>query len=775
MDHKQLLYLEEKCIQGYSPACTTTCPVHVDVKNFMAKVKAGDFDGALKILRKVLPFPGIIGRICDHPCQDVCKRREVGDAVSIAALEKACVQMSSTAPDKIFIQPKKDKRVAVVGGGLSGLTAAFDLSSKGYNVVLFESKDRLGGSIWDTPEEILPRKVIAEETAVLVDLGVEIRFNSTVGEVVSLPDLGRDFDAVYLGLGKISEHTFGLQLDQEGRLQIDPLTFSTGREGVFAGGGLRTSPGYSPVGSLSDGRRAARSIDRYLQNASLFAARENEGSYRTRLFTSTEGVELLPAVVPDNPIQGYTREEAILEAGRCLQCQCLECVKACKYLAHYKGYPRKYLRDINHNLKMVKGNHTANKMINSCSLCGLCQEVCPNDLNMGEVCKNSREIMVIKGKMPPSPHDFPLRDMQFSNGDGFALARHEPGKNGSSHLFFPGCQLSASAPEYVDKVYAYLREKMTGGVGLMLRCCGAPADWAGRKDLFREGRQEIVRLWSEMGKPVVILACSSCYQVFQNYLPEVEIVLLWEIIDRLGLPVVSAKDSPGKVAVLDACTTRHVKSVHESVRRILERLGYEVEELKYSREKTECCGYGGLMSFANPELAHQVIDRRIKESEADYVAYCAMCRDKFASRGKRTFHLLDLIYGADNMDLADREDPGYSQRHENRARLKGKLLREIWGEKVEEAQGFAAIRLDLADELKAIMENRLILVEDLQKVIDYAEKSGNKLYNQATGRYLAYYRPVSVTYWVEYSPRGENFKIHNAYSHRMQIVGEVKI
>jgi hypothetical protein len=218
-----------------------------------------------------------------------------------------------------------------------------------------------------------------------------------------------------------------------------------------------------------------------------------------------------------------------------------------------------------------------------------------------------------------------------------------------------------------------------------------------------------------------------------------------------------------------------VKSVHESVRRILERLGYEVEELKYSREKTECCGYGGLMSFANPELAHQVIDRRIKESEADYVAYCAMCRDKFASRGKRTFHLLDLIYGADNMDLADREDPGYSQRHENRARLKGKLLREIWGEKVEEAQGFAAIRLDLADELKAIMENRLILVEDLQKVIDYAEKSGNKLYNQATGRYLAYYRPVSVTYWVEYSPRGENFKIHNAYSHRMQIVGEVKI
>ena len=83
----------------------------------------------------------------------------------------------------------------------------------------------------------------------------------------------------------------------------------------------------------------------------------------------------------------------------------------------------------------------------------------------------------------------------------------------------------------------------------------------------------------------------------------------------------------------DACNTRQEKHVHDSVRRILGRLGYEVEELEYSREKTECCGYGGLMSFANPELVRKVIDRRIKESETDYVAYCAMCRDKFASRG----------------------------------------------------------------------------------------------------------------------------------------------
>jgi glutamate synthase (NADPH/NADH) small chain len=775
MDHKQLRELEEKCTQGLPPACTTTCPVHVDVKSFLAEMKAGRFDGAMKILRKALLFPGIISRICDHPCQAACKRREAGDAVSIAALEKTCVRMSSIPPERISILTKKDKRVAVAGGGLSGLTAAFDLATKGYSVVLFESKDRLGGSIWDIPEEILPRDVILEETAVVANLGVEIRFNATVGENLSLTDLCRDFDAVYLGAGRSSQDTFNLQTSREGRILIDPVTFSTSQEGVFAGGGLRTGREYSPVLSHSDGKRAAKSIDRYLQKVSLYASREDEGPYQSRLFTSTKGVEPLSAVVPADPVQGYTREEAIQEAGRCLQCECLECVKACEYLAHFKGYPRKYLRDINHNLKMVMGAHTANKMINSCSLCGLCEEICPNNLNMGEVCKNSREIMVKKGKMPPSPHDFPLRDMQFSNGEMFALARPEPGQESSKHLFFPGCQLSASSPEYIVKTYSDLRKKLTGGVGLMLRCCGAPADWAGRKEHFLEARQEIVRLWNEMGKPCFILACSSCYQVFQNHLPEIEIVSLWEVMDRLGLPDVSTgKAGAGKVAVHDACTTRQEKHVHDSVRRILGRLGYEVEELEYSREKTECCGYGGLMSFANPELVRKVIDRRIKESETDYVAYCAMCRDKFASRGKRTFHLLDLIYGGGNSHLAEKKDPGYSQRHENRARLKDKLLKEIWGEKVEKAQGFAAIKLDIDDELKAVMEERLILVEDVQRVIDYAERTGNKLYNKDTGHFMAYHRPVSVTYWVEYSPRGDGFAIHNAYSHRMQIVGEVE-
>lgn len=775
MDQKELRELEDRCIQECPPACVTACPVHVDVKLFLAEMKKGNFDGALKIFSRTVPFPGILGRICDHPCQDACRRREAGGAVSIGALEKACVQLSPALPVRVTPPPRKKEKIAVVGGGLSGLTAAFDLAGKGYGVTIFEAEGRLGGKLWEIPEEVLPRQVIKEEIGLLEKMGVEVRLNTTVGKDITLEDLGREFDAVYLGLGANPKDTLGLKLDQQGRIEVHPVTLATGHTGVFAGGGLRAG-GFkpSPVGAVSDGRRAAVSIDRYLQKVSLTAGREKEGPYQTRLYTSLEGVEPLPAVAAGDPVRGYTREEAIREAGRCLQCQCLECVKACEYLARFGSYPRRYVREVYNNESIVMGMHLANKLINSCSLCGLCQVICPNDFHMGEVCKKARESMVSRGKMPPSVHDFALRDMQFSNGEKFALARPDPGTAAGGSAFFPGCQLSASAPEYVEKVYAYLRERVPGGVGLVFRCCGAPADWAGRKDIFLQGREEILRLWKDMGEPRFILACSSCYQVFKTFMPEIEIISLWEIYDRLGLPQALPEGSPRTVAVHDACSTRHEEHIHKSVRSILKRLGYSVQELKCSGEKTGCCGYGGLMTFANPELAARVVDRRAGESGADYVAYCAMCRDRLAAGGKRALHLLDLIYG-DNYDrLACRKGPGYSQRHENRARLKRKMLKEVWGEEVEDKKGFETIELYIGDDIRELMENRLILVEDIQKVIDYAEKTGKKLFNADSKHYLACYRPVSVTYWVEYSPQGAGYKVYNAYSHRMQIIEEVK-
>jgi hypothetical protein len=174
------------------------------------------------------------------------------------------------------------------------------------------------------------------------------------------------------------------------------------------------------------------------------------------------------------------------------------------------------------------------------------------------------------------------------------------------------------------------------------------------------------------------------------------------------------------------------------------------------------------MSFADPDVAGEVRRRRVGADEADYLAYCAMCRDNFAKKGKRVFHLLDLLFGAKESTGAEK-GPGFSERQENRARLKKSLLKELWGETLAEAEN--GIDLIISEEVRELLEERMILEADLKAVIDRAEHSGDKFKNTARDTYIAYARPVSVTYWVEYSREGARFRVHNAYSHRLRIDG----
>jgi len=769
LEQKGLRQLEDQCIQEQAPPCQAACPVHVDVRGMIAEIVREDFAAALRIYRKAVPFPGIFGRICSQPCRDVCKRTEAGSAICIAALERASVTFGAGTPAHHAVLPPRGKRVAIVGAGLSGISAAFDLARKGYATVIWEAEARLGGSILNLPEQALSREVVEDELAVLNAVGVEVRPGTRVGRDISLEQLRQEYDCVYLGVGAGSVETFGLDPGAGARIRVEPLTLATSQTGVFAGGSLlRPAERRSPILSLSDGRRAAISMDRYLQKVSLSAARINEGPYVTRLYTTTKGIAPLPAVSMADPRAGYTREESIREARRCIQCQCLECVKVCEYLHHYEGYPKKYLRTIYNNLSIVQGNRQANQFINSCSLCNLCGEVCPTGLNMGPIFQESRQKMVLQERMPPSAHDFALRDMEFSNGDKFVLARNQPGTVNSEWLFFPGCQLSASAPAHVEKTYSFLCEMLSGGVGLMLRCCGAPADWAGRSDLFQTSLAEVQVTHEQMGRPRVVVACSSCYRVFKTHLPGVEVVSLWRLFVERGLPETAGRLPAGVVSIHDACATRYEPVLHHSVRGILQRLGWHIEELALSRAQTECCGYGGLMWLANPALARDVVRRRIAESPNDYLAYCVMCRDLFAAQGKRTWHILDLIWGGDAA-RPDLKGPGYSQRHENRTRLKRRLLQEVWGEEMESHERPSAIRVTMSADVLELLETRLILMEDVQQVIDHAERTGRKLLSQDNHHWLAHYRPGEVTYWVEYTREGDQYVVHRAYSHRMKL------
>jgi glutamate synthase (NADPH) small chain len=307
-----------------------------------------------------------------------------------------------------------------------------------------------------------------------------------------------------------------------------------------------------------------------------------------------------------------------------------------------------------------------------------------------------------------------------------------------------------------------------------LRCCGAPALWSGRLEAFEAMTAEFVRLWEEAGRPTVILACPTCSLMFEQELPDIPSVSLWQVLDKHGLPEEAPSGNGHTLAVHDSCTARSAPHIQDGVRSVLTGLGYDVVELPHSRGLTKCCGYGGLLYQVNPELTKKFVRSRIEESPADYVTYCSNCRDFFAGEGKPAYHMLNLVFDGHPDDVPARPGPTLSERRENRRSRARKVLKELWGETMVENDELLGIRLRIPAEIAAKMEREFILAEDLQRVICRAEKTGEKLYMSTSDHFVAHYRPSIVTYWVEYAVHGDEFEVFNAYSHRMSMVEDGK-
>lgn len=238
-----------------------------------------------------------------------------------------------------------------------------------------------------------------------------------------------------------------------------------------------------------------------------------------------------------------------------------------------------------------------------------------------------------------------------------------------------------------------------------------------------------------------------------------------------GLPVGAAIPSM-PLAVHDPCGSREDAALQDDVRALLESLHAATVEPELTRGLTECCGYGGLLGEVDPELADTVARRRGQAAPEDFVTYCAMCRDRLARTGKRILHLLDLLFPPENgADPASRPAPGYSERRENRARLKRELLATLWKEETPAEEPFAAVRVRFAEGVAERLDQRRILLSDVQKALLATTQSGKRFVSAQSGHFLTRHRPVSVTYWVEYEPDGDGYLVHNAWSHRMRVAG----
>ncbi len=184
--------------------CVRACPANLSAQGYVQLIKAGKYNESLKLIMDRLPLPGTIGRICPHPCERDCRRREVDDPVAICSLKRFAADQADWDSLPVPDAPQKNQAVAIVGAGPAGLSCAYHLALKGYRAVIFEAAPEAGGWLrYGIPEYRLPREVLRREVDYLKRLGVEIRYNSPIGAGTTLNDLlTRDgFAAVFLGVG----------------------------------------------------------------------------------------------------------------------------------------------------------------------------------------------------------------------------------------------------------------------------------------------------------------------------------------------------------------------------------------------------------------------------------------------------------------------------------------------------------------------------------------------------------------------------------------------
>lgn len=784
MEQAFLRAFEAQCVQEEAPACQSSCPVHVEARSFILLLQQGKIAQARKQLDRTLPLSCLMGYLCEGPCQEACVRAQMDEAVNLPLLEKACVAASQSA--KPMPLPASGKHIAVLGAGLSSLVVAWELGKKGHSVTIFHH-GLFGGCLNDLPHELLPPTSLPEALAQLQAVRVDFMPMDKVGPQW-IENTLQNFLALYVGQDDISSFphadaaALGLSL-HEGRLSDNAITLVTEHPSVFAGGWAREGQALF-MQQAADGKRAAASIDRLIQGVAPESARDKEGPYVSRLCVNTADIPaqmLQPRVQALDPLKPGP-EEAEAEAARCIQCQCLECVKQCPYLAHYKGYPKRYVREIYNNLSVVQGLRQANTMINSCAQCGLCAVICPQSLDMGAFCRKARQEMVDSQRMPASAHEFALEDMAFSNGQDVALFRNQSGHgsghgpgHGSGHersafVLFPGCQLPATLPEQSLALYQHLQQHLTGGVGLWLGCCGAPARWAGQDNLTAASVAAFRNTWEQAGKPEIVLACASCSAFFAAECPDIPCRSLWEVLADLPLPPKAAPVPDLALAIHDPCAARHDISTQSSVRALLTQLGQDCHELAMGQEHTRCCGYGGLASEANPTLALSYASSRLHDTDKDLLVYCAMCRERMQMVGKPSLHLLDLLFPGPDMQnpqqALSRPALGISERQEGRLRFRRKALKECWGE--NSPPPALGLRVNISPEVAQTLEHRRILHSDIQAVLREVQRNGALFCHPVSKRALAALRPRKVTFWLEFTAETDgSYTVHDAYCHRM--------
>lgn len=721
MLQNEALQFTQGCFNGEPASCTYACPFHIDLRGFLKKAARGRWDTCYKDLVNTVGFPTVACSICNRRCETFCQRVYIGDDhIAINEIEKACIRHTKSTVPEVYSNSLKNERIAVIGAGVCGLSAAFMLSQRHYNVDVYEKTNEIGGALKTHPDF----DIFADDFSSKFKT-TRVKFH-LAENVTSLAGFS-DYDAVIVAIGKGND-IYGIAKER------DHDNFMTSIPGVFACGEMC---GTTHCEAMAEGLEVVNYVESYLISGKPdFAKRVWKKENCTRI-VEHNGVERSAMVPKSGDI--YTKDEAKKEAARCLQCDCDSCLSICEHIRKYKKKPNKYATEVymDSQVRPPITTHSATKAVYSCNLCERCKSACPADTDLPGLFCFSRQNRVERNDYPPAFHDYWIRNQRFFSGEAaFDLS---PGGADCEYAFFPGCQLGAANPEYVEKTYGFLRENY--GAGIISCCCGAPSYWAGDMALLDENTAQLRGSWEKMGRPVLVTACTSCTKMLKKVLPEAKITSLYTLLDENG--VCGDLSEYDTVSVFDPCSVYIAPSVIKSVRSLASRCGTAVSD--YDSEG-QCCGNGGHIRLADPELYGNVIRNRASDSEFPYVVYCVNCREVFLSQGKACRHILDAVFGINSDKI-----PHLDEKRRNALMAKIRLLDKYKNFRfVPSKQPWDDIAVSVSDNVRLRMENKMIDDADVRETVWKSEQSGEGFVDPDTGSYLGYLVRNALTYWVEY-------------------------